>query len=397
MKTTKIITKQKHISQAVIFCGGLGTRLGKITQKIPKPLIIVKKITVLEHIIKFLSRYGIKNIILLCGYKSHLFKIKFHKKLLFGGKIICVNEKVPLGTSGALYNAKKYFDKNFIICNGDTFFDINLNDLIKEFFKKKSLAMLALKKLDQKKNIQSFVINKKGMINFDYKNKSKIINSGICVCSKKIIHFLKKKGSLEKDVYSKLIKIKEIKGKLYKQKFIDMGEYQYLKKLPSFLKEFYFKPALFLDRDGVINEDRGYVHNKDNFIWRRNIIEFIKKFNNNNYYVFVITNQSGIGRGYYTEDQMKNLHDWMVEIIRINGGNIDEIFYAPYYQQSKNKKYKFNSHLRKPNIGMINLAKKKYTIDLKNSLLIGDKLSDKETAINAGISYKILPFNKKIL
>ena len=83
----------------------------------------------------------------------------------------------------------------------------------------------------------------------------------------------------------------------------------------------------------------------------------------------------------------------MLKIIRSNGANIDSIFYAPYYKFSKLKKYKKNQSLRKPNTGMIDLAKKKWDIDLKKSLLIGDQLTDKQTAINIGMKYKILKFH----
>ena len=101
------------IKQAVILCGGLGTRLGRITKRIPKPLVVVNNLTVLEHIIKNLSRYGITEVLLLCHYKSDLFKKKFHNKFYFNIKIKCIIEKSLLGSSGALLNAKKYLKNNF--------------------------------------------------------------------------------------------------------------------------------------------------------------------------------------------------------------------------------------------------------------------------------------------
>ena len=117
------------IKQAVIVCGGLGSRLGIITKKTPKPLIKVNGKTVIEHIIKNLSRFGISEVLLLCGYKNILFKKKFHNKSFFGIKIKCIIEKKLLGTSGALLNAKKYLKNFFLYCNGDTFFDYNFNNI----------------------------------------------------------------------------------------------------------------------------------------------------------------------------------------------------------------------------------------------------------------------------
>ncbi len=157
------------------------------------------------------------------------------------------------------------------------------------------------------------------------------------------------------------------------------------------------RPALFLDRDGVINKDTGYIFKKKDFIWRKNIFKFIKKYNKKKYYVFVITNQSGIGRGYYTEKDLNKLHIWMLNKFRLKGCKIDHIYFSPYYKYSKIKKYRTGIKMRKPNIGMILKAKKDFNIDIKNSLLIGDRLSDKLTAIKSGIKFKILQFNSKLI
>jgi D,D-heptose 1,7-bisphosphate phosphatase len=385
-----------NVEQAVIVCGGYGRRLGKITLKTPKPLIKVKNLSVLEHIIKNLTRYGIKNILLLCHYKYNKFKKKFHNKNFYGANIQCLEEKKPLGSSGALYNAKKKLDNDFVFCNGDTFFDINISDLIFEYFKNKKIAQLALKKKNDTKKYDTFKIGKKSLLIDDLESKSKLINSGICVFSKKIIPYLLKEGSLEKSVYKKLIRLKKIFGKEYKNDFLDMGSITSLKRLPKFLKKISNKPCLFLDRDGVINKDTGYVHKKNDFIWRKGIFKFIKKYNDKNYYVIVITNQSGIGRGYYKETDLIKLNDWIKKEIRLYGGNVDKIYYAPFYKLSKLMKFRKNRNMRKPNVGMIIKAKKEFNIDISKSLLIGDSEVDKLTAINSNMKYKILKFSSQI-
>tara|TARA_B100000963_G_scaffold356741_1_gene377493 strand:- start:2080 stop:3249 length:1170 start_codon:yes stop_codon:yes gene_type:complete len=384
-------------NQAVIFCGGLGSRISKITKKIPKPLIRVNGKPVIEHIIKNFSRFGINETLLLCGYKNFLFKKKYHNKKLFGIKIKCINENKLLGTSGALLNSKKYLKKYFLLCNGDTFFDINLNDLIMNFHKeKKAISYIALKKMKMNTRYDALNLNKKNQINFGKKYKFVSINSGIAVVKKDIIKYLHKSGSLEKIVFPKLIKKKKLYGKIYNNDFIDMGTYEDLKRMPSFLKKISFKPALFLDRDGVLNKDIGYLYKSQDFIWKPKIIEFIKKYNNSNFYVFVITNQSGIGRGFYSETNLQILHSWVQKKIRQRGGNIDEFFFAPYFKESKKRKYRKNKNLRKPNIGMIKLASRNWNINLKKSFLIGDSKVDMQTAENAKIKYRIIPFNKSL-
>ena len=385
------------IDQAVILCGGLGKRISKITKKTPKPLIRANGKPVVEHLIKNFSRFGIKEILLLCGYKNQFFKDRYHNKIFYGVKIKCINEKKPLGTSGALYNSKNYLKKNFILCNGDTFFDINISDLLYNFLKKNKISFVALKKIKNNLRYDCFKIDKKNRLCFSENKKSLYINSGICVFKKKIIKYLVKEGSLEKEVFPKLIRDNQLYGKIYLNDFIDMGIYKDLKRLPNFLDKIQRKPALFLDRDGVINKDIGYLHKIKELIWKPNIIRFIKKYNDLNFYVFVITNQSGIGRGYYTEKHLNKLHDWINLQIRKNGGNIDEFFFAPYFSKSKIRNYRKNKKLRKPNIGMIKKAKYNWKIDFNDSLLIGDSLVDRQTAINAKIKYRIIPFSKKII
>jgi D-glycero-D-manno-heptose 1,7-bisphosphate phosphatase len=157
------------------------------------------------------------------------------------------------------------------------------------------------------------------------------------------------------------------------------------------------RPAIFLDRDGVINKDLGYVYKKKDFIWRKHIFKFIKKYNDKEYYVFIVTNQSGIGRGYYTEKDLYKLHSWMLKKFRTKGCKIDHIYFSPYYKYSKIKKYRNQVKMRKPNIGMILEAKKDFNIDIKNSILVGDNITDKLTAIKSGMKYKILQFNSKLI
>ena len=132
------------VSQAVIFVGGLGTRLGKITKKISKSFLYpyLRKIynfykirSVAKYLLSFFeNKHSIDDyctkIILLTGYKKNLFKKKYHKKIFFQKtKVICCGESKPLGTGGALLNAKKFLNDYFYLCNGDTYFDFNLQDL----------------------------------------------------------------------------------------------------------------------------------------------------------------------------------------------------------------------------------------------------------------------------
>ena len=155
------------------------------------------------------------------------------------------------------------------------------------------------------------------------------------------------------------------------------------------------KPAIFFDRDGVLNVDVGYLYKIEDFQWIDGAIEAIKYFNDKDYYVFVITNQSGVARGYYKEEDINKLHNWMNQELAKYDAHIDEFFYCPHHSKGIIKDYSFDCECRKPKIGMIKKAVDKYDVQLESSLLIGDKDSDIECAENAGI--KGLKFNAEKL
>ena len=144
------------------------------------------------------------------------------------------------------------------------------------------------------------------------------------------------------------------------------------------------KPAAFLDRDGVINHEKGYVYKISDFEWIEGSKESIKFLNKNNYYVFVISNQSGIARGIYEEKDVLFLHNYINSELGKIDAHIDEFFISPYNPKFPNK-FQNLINLRKPKTGMLELAESRWSIDKKNSFLIGDKATDIECAKNYGI------------
>ena len=132
------------IDDLVILVGGRGSRLGKLTNITPKPLIKINNIPFVEHLLLKVIKFKFRHIYLLCSYKKEKFFKKYHKKKLNHSKIICVDEGKQKGTGGALYKLKDKIRKNFILLNGDTFFDINLDDLIKSDLKKGNIAKICL-------------------------------------------------------------------------------------------------------------------------------------------------------------------------------------------------------------------------------------------------------------
>ena len=185
-------------------------------------------------------------------------------------------------------------------------------------------------------------------------------------------------------------KKKIIKGLILNRRhnfFLDIGTSKDLNSRKKFLKKFDLKKAVFLDRDGVINKDFGYVYKFNQIKYINNIIKAIKLLNDNNFYVFVVTNQSGIGRGYYSKRDVEKLHNLINCDLNKNLAHIDEFVFAPYYKNSKIK-FKIKDRLmRKPNTGMIDYLCDKWNIVRDKSLIIGDKKSDRKLSFNCRIKY----------
>ena len=146
--------------------------------------------------------------------------------------------------------------------------------------------------------------------------------------------------------------------------------------------------AAFLDRDGVINEDFGYVGKIENFKFKEGIFELLKLLQDLGFALFVVTNQSGIARGCYTEEDFYNLTQWMIEEFKKRGIEIKDIRFCPHHPDITGE-----CECRKPKPGMILDLARKYGIDLKNSIMIGDSKRDIEAAINAGIKNRYLVEN----
>lgn len=150
------------------------------------------------------------------------------------------------------------------------------------------------------------------------------------------------------------------------------------------------KSALFLDRDGVVNEDLGYVHRKEDFRFIKGIFNLCRAAKSSGMSVIIVTNQAGIGRGYFTEEQFHCLTEWMLERFEREYITIDGVYYCPFHPKHGKGSYKRNSNDRKPRPGMIYRARDEHSLDLSSSVLIGDKESDIEAARNACIGTAVL-------
>lgn len=391
------------LSQVVILVGGLGTRLGELTATMPKPLLPVGGQPFLNHLIQEISRFGFKRITLLAGRFGQKVADLYDGQIIDGLPIDVVIEPRPMGTGGALVYAasQQKLDDTFMLMNGDSWIDANLTDYVHqwEMNKKSHPAIQAQLLLQTVSDASRFgtVAVKDGIVQRfsekDAQAKAGVINAGIYILDRHIVDGISadQPVSLEVDILPKLVNQKHVTGVLAPvgSYFIDIGiPDTYAQAQDSFIQQRY-RPAIFFDRDGTLNEDYGYTHKFEDLIWKPEAREAIRFANDAGYYVFVVTNQAGVARGFYTEEAVHHFFDAMQQQLSAVGGHIDAYEYCPYHEDGCIKAYCKPSERRKPAPGMILDLAKRWPVDMAHSLLIGDSDADIGAATAAGIkSYR---------
>jgi D,D-heptose 1,7-bisphosphate phosphatase len=380
----KILEKKTNV---LILCGGAGNRIKKITKKIPKPLINVNKIPFLFYILKNLERYNYKKIYLLTHYKNNQFKkflVKYKKK--FHQNISIINENKKLDTGGSIVGAIKRIKnkQDFLILNGDTYHNFNFDFINKKFYDLKKKVFLILVRNDK----QSYKLNSLYIKNDTvYHSRSKkFINSGCYFVKNNVFKKYKiKKISFEKIILNELITKKKVGGIISKDTYLDIGSYRNLNKLESFINNNFFKKVLFIDRDNTLIEDDGYTYKIKKLKLINSTIKLIKK-KYADYIKIIITNQSGIGRGYYNLRQFKKFMMKLINELNKKELFINAIYFCPHHIQGKNL-YKKNCSYRKPNIASFSESLKKFNLRKKESIFLGNSMEDFDAANKLKIKF----------
>jgi D-glycero-D-manno-heptose 1,7-bisphosphate phosphatase len=145
------------------------------------------------------------------------------------------------------------------------------------------------------------------------------------------------------------------------------------------------KPAVFLDRDGTINEQMGYINHISRFVLLPGVAEAIRLLNENGFLSIILTNQSGVARGYFPIDLVHEIHDSLKASLKEKGAYLDGIFFCPHYPNGKLKEYCFECDCRKPKTGLIDQACDAFDIDLSRSYMVGDRITDMRFAFSTGL------------
>ena len=380
----------------VILAGGKGTRIKNYTKKKPKPLVKVGKYIFLDLLLNKVSKYHFRKIIILAGYRGDQIFKKYHNKMINFIKIECIVEKKLLGTGGGLKRIKNKLTNNFFVINGDTISDFDFYEMLKIKKKRKSVIALTKSKFtDQGNNIRNLYLDKNKLIKIANKKKNIVYkSSGVCLLDKSVFQNIKEtKFSLEDKILCKLIEKEKAIGYNKKYFFYDIGTKTDFINAKKNLLGYLMRPAVFFDRDNTINADLGYTYKYNDFKFINNSYKALKYLSNKKIFVFIITNQAGIGKGYFTKDDFINLHVELKKKLIRKKIFINEVKYCPYHPKAKIKKYRKISALRKPNNLMIKQIFDKFVIDRKNSIMIGDHLKDQKCAKKSKLKFQFVKKN----
>lgn len=374
------------LRQAVFLVGGLGTRLKQLTATTPKPLIPVSGRPFLEYLIDEVARHGYTDIVLLAGYLGQQFDSDFEGRRVHGARVRVLRETEPMGTGGAVRLALPHLDEHFLLANGDSFFDINLRALPMPAAGEITMALRATAP-----GARYGTVELQGDRVREFRGpeagRSGPINAGIYACTRgAFVDLAEGKTSLEADHFPRLAHEGRIRGAVFDGWFIDMGVPEDLARADAEMASRTRRPAVFFDRDGVLNTDHAYVHRPDQVEWMPEAIEAVRLCNDRGWLAFVVTNQAGVAHGYYEERTVLGLHEWMGGQFAAKGAHIDEFEYCPHHPEGRVERYRKSCDRRKPGAGMVRDLLGKWNVDRARSFLVGNMPHDVEAARAAGIA-----------
>ncbi|MET0464946.1 MAG: HAD-IIIA family hydrolase [Chitinophagaceae bacterium] len=380
------------IQQAIILAGGLGTRLREAVPDLPKCMAPVAGRPFLYHVINYLQQQGITSFIFSLGYKHDVIE-QYLKDEFPALKYECVIEAEPLGTGGAIQLACKHAtEEQVLVTNGDTLFKVDLAQLSAFHRSQNAECTLALKPMQNFDRYGMVAVNSDGIVeNFQEKQfyKEGLINGGTYLLdvSAFLAHKFPLKFSFEQDYLERSTSSGRLAALAQDAYFIDIGIPEDFNRAQNELKHRNLQLSdidknwtLFLDRDGVINEDKpgSYIFSTDEFVFMEGGPALFKILADRFKYIVVATNQRGVGRGLMTEDTLKEIHHKMKTAIVTSGGKLDGIYYASSIHNT--------DQFRKPNPGMALQAKKDLSnVDLHRSVMIGNNVSDMQFGRAAGM------------
>ena len=384
--------------EVIVLAGGLGTRLRKVVSEVPKCMAPIHGKPFLGYLLDYLCLFNVERAVLSVGYKKESVKDWImNLKKIYPFDIDFAEESEPLGTGGGIRLAlSKTKDKDVIVINGDTFFNVDLDDFIDKHKKSGSKISIALKPMTDFDRYGNVLLSEKGEVT-EFKEKAHcdagLINGGIYAIHKsdRLFDNLPRTFSFEKEILQPLAAQSQISGFVSNVYFIDIGipegYARSQRELPEARNNMQLADTiaagydtLLLDRDGVINRLRpdDYVKSWSEFEFMPAAKEALARVSHRYRHIFLVTNQRGVGKGLMSIGDLNDIHERMLDEIRAAGGRIDRIYCCTALSEDDPD--------RKPNPGMFLKIRKDYPdITPEKTIMLGDSESDMKFARNCGI------------
>lgn len=398
--------------KVIIMAGGKGTRIQAIASDIPKPMILIDGVPVLEREICLLRDQGFTDIVLTVSHMAEQIMQYFGDGSRFQTHITYYVEKNPLGNAGALF--KLNLTEDFLLIIGDAVFNIDFNRMVAYHREKGGLATIfthpnshpydsGVVIADESKSVIRW-LNKEDERPKWYKNR---VNAGIHIISPKVLvkSGIDKEKVGSKDERGKVVKV-DLDRQLLKplcgtgmlfcydspEYVKDMGTPERFHQVEEDFKGgvvegknlLHKQKAVFLDRDGTINKYVGFLRREEEFELLPGVAEAVKEINKHGYLAVVITNQPVIARGEVTFEELETIHNKMETLLGKEGAYLDAIYFCPHHPhkgyEGEVPELKIDCDCRKPKPGMLLQAAEDLNIDLPESYMVGDSAND----INAG-------------
>jgi len=412
--------------QVVVLMGGLGTRLKEFTKECPKPLVEVNNRPFFDYSLDLLMKAGFRKYLFLIGYKADMIEEYYGNGSDKGISIqYCYDGEKLLGTGGAVRRAYDYLEDDFLLMYGDSFMDIDYEETVYRYYEGKLHRRRALMTVLHNNNMfdKSNVVMKEGKIAlYDKHNPTpemNYIDYGVCMYEKSLFAEYEPEYKFDiAEIQNRLSLSGEITAHEVTKRFYEIGSPESLKEFTEYIKYRQDEKhgAVFLDRDGVINE---IVFNEDaeqmdspmnvsQFVLFDNVSDAVKGFKNKGYYVFVVTNQPSAAKGKTSLLNLYDINTYFVNEMKSQGAEIDEVVMCIHYPKEpvmkrfgnlSEEEKTLNDEIfnlsksvliktcdcRKPKSGMIEYIAGKYNIDLENSFMVGDSYTDVTCGKNAGV------------
>lgn len=402
--------------KVVIMAGGRGTRISELFPDIPKPLIPIDGIPVLEREVCSLASQGFRDIILTVSYLHEKIEEHFGDGSKWGVKIEYFVENTPLGNAGALF--KLNLKEDFLLLNADAMFDVDFNRFVDFHKQHGGLVTLfthpnshpydsGLLIADKNSAVEQWLAKEDSRPEY-YRNR---VNAGLHVINPSVLELsgidADKVGAvgengkpIKVDLDRQLLKPLAGTGKMFcydSPEYVkDMGtperydavceDYKAGRVSGKNLQN--KQKAIFLDRDGTINKYVGFLRNINEFELLDGAADAIKKINASGYLAIVITNQPVIARGEVSFEELERIHNKMETLLGKKGAYLDAIYFCPHHPhkgyEGERPELKFDCDCRKPKPGMLLKAAQDFNIDLAQSWMIGDGENDIRAGQNAG-------------